>query len=88
MYYFERFKRKLLFQFPCSAEWQPAAFFARRCRITAALCVFYGRHTGGSDEKTILKNPRGGKDEKLYRKADGVLKLFDKSGKLIQEIKM
>ena len=33
-------------------------------------------------------NSRGSKDEKVYRKADGVLKLFDKSGKLIQEIEM
>ena len=39
-------------------------------------------------EKTILKNSRGGKNEKVYCKADGVLKLFDKSGKLLREIKM
>ena len=54
----------------------------------AAFFVFYGRHTGGSDEKTILKNSRGGKNEKICCKADGMLKLFDKSGKLLREIKM
>lgn len=65
-----------------------SCIFRKALTYMAALCVFYGRHTGGSDEKTILKNSRGGKNEKVYRKADGVLKLFDKSGKLLREIKM